>query len=59
MDYTDMLSSSNRLDRHLSDGRQWVLGGNEPTFADITLCTAIVSSCLFPRSLSHAEPALR
>ena len=33
-----------RLDKHLSDGRQWILGGNEPTFADITLCTALAFS---------------
>jgi len=33
-----------RLDKHLSDGRKWILGGNEPTFADITLCVAIAFS---------------
>ncbi|GAA5989249.1 hypothetical protein JCM5350_005047 [Sporobolomyces pararoseus] len=29
---------------HLSDGRKWILGGEEPTFADITLCVAIAFS---------------
>ena len=32
------------LNRHLADGRAWMLGGDEPTFADITLCTAIAFS---------------
>ena len=32
------------VDRHLSDGRDWLLGGAAPTFADITLCTAIAFS---------------
>ncbi len=32
------------VDRHLSDGREWLLGGNAPTFADITLATAIAFS---------------
>lgn len=26
------------------DGRDWLLGGDAPTFADITLCTAIAFS---------------
>lgn len=30
-----------QLDQYLSDGKSWLLGGNEPTFSDITLCTAI------------------
>ena len=29
------------VDRHLSDGRDWLLGGDAPTFSDMTLCTAI------------------
>jgi glutathione S-transferase len=29
------------LDKHLSDGRFWLLGGSEPTFSDTTLCVAI------------------
>jgi len=32
------------VNRHLADGRQWLLGGDEPTFADITLCTSIAFS---------------
>lgn len=32
------------VDKHLSDGRDWLLGGDAPTFADITLCTAIAFS---------------
>ena len=32
------------VDRHLADGREWLLGGAAPTFADITLCTAIAFS---------------
>ncbi|MES1927022.1 glutathione S-transferase family protein [Salinisphaera sp. T31B1] len=29
------------VDTHLADGRDWLAGGDEPTFADITLCTAV------------------
>ena len=29
---------------HLSDGRDWSLGGDEPTFPDVTLCAAIAFS---------------
>jgi len=32
------------VNRHLADGRQWLLGGDMPTFADITLCTSIAFS---------------
>jgi len=32
------------VDRHLSDGRPWLLSGDEPTFSDITLATAIAFS---------------
>ena len=32
------------VDRHLSDGREWLLGGDAPTFSDMTLCTAIAFS---------------
>ena len=31
------------IDKHLSDGREWIIGGKEPTAADITLCTAMAS----------------
>ena len=40
----EALSHAGLVDRHLSDGRQWMLGGDAPTFADITLCTAIAFS---------------
>ncbi len=32
------------VDRHLSDGRTWLLGGDQPTFSDITLATAVAFS---------------
>ena len=37
----EALTHAALVDRHLSDGRSWMLGGDEPTFSDITLCTAI------------------
>ena len=37
----EAISSAGLVNRHLSDGRDWLLGGTEPTFSDITLCTAI------------------
>lgn len=40
----EALAHAALVDRHLSDGRAWMLGGDEPTFADITLCTAIAFS---------------
>ena len=40
----EALAHAALVDRHLSDGRLWMLGGDEPTFADITLCTAIAFS---------------
>ena len=40
----EALSHAALVDRHLSDGRLWMLGGDAPTFADITLCTAIAFS---------------
>ncbi|MGS0742959.1 glutathione S-transferase family protein [Glaciimonas sp. GG7] len=40
----EALSHAALVDRHLSDGRAWMLGGDAPTFADITLCTAIAFS---------------
>ena len=36
------------VDRHLAEGREWLLGGEHPTFADITLCTAIAFSKFGP-----------
>jgi glutathione S-transferase len=38
------LTHAGLVDRHLSDGRSWLLGGDEPTFSDITLATAIAFS---------------
>ena len=38
------------VDRHLSDGRDWLLGGGAPTFADMTLCTAIAFSKFGPNA---------
>ena len=40
----EALSHAALVDRHLADGRPWMLGGEAPTFADITLCTAIAFS---------------
>jgi glutathione S-transferase len=40
----EALSHAALVDRHLADGRSWMLGGDEPTFADITLCVAIAFS---------------
>ena len=40
----EALSSAALVDRHLADGRPWMLGGGAPTFADITLCVAIAFS---------------
>jgi glutathione S-transferase len=38
---TVALAHAALVDRHLSDGRPWLLGGDQPTFSDITLATAI------------------
>ena len=40
----EAIAHSGLVDRHLADGRDWLLGGAEPTFADMTLCTAIAFS---------------
>jgi glutathione S-transferase len=40
----EALAHAGLVDRHLSDGRDWLLGGAEPTYADITLATAIAFS---------------
>ncbi|GAA6030124.1 hypothetical protein JCM8097_009273 [Rhodosporidiobolus ruineniae] len=40
----EALATAAIVDNHLSDGRKWMLGGNEPTLADITLCTTIAMS---------------
>lgn len=44
----EALSHAGLVERHLSDGRDWLLGGEHPTFADITLCTAIAFSKFGP-----------
>ena len=38
------VAHSGLVDRHLADGRDWLLGGDQPTFSDITLATAIAFS---------------
>ncbi len=40
----EALSHAALVDKHLSDGRDWLLGGDAPTFADITLCVTIAFS---------------
>jgi glutathione S-transferase len=40
----EALAHASLVDRHLSDGRQWILGGDAPTFSDMTLATAIAFS---------------
>ena len=40
----EAITHASLINRHLADGRAWLLGGDEPTFADITLCTSIAFS---------------
>lgn len=40
----EALAHAGLVNQHLADGREWLLGGSDPTFADITLCTAIAFS---------------
>jgi glutathione S-transferase len=40
----EALAHAALVDHHLADGRAWMLGGEAPTFADITLCTSIAFS---------------
>ena len=40
----EALAHAGLVNQHLADGRDWLLGGKEPTFADITLCTAVAFS---------------
>lgn len=42
------LAHASLVNRHLSDGRQWLCGGTEPTFSDITMCVAIAFSKFGP-----------
>ncbi|KQQ48635.1 glutathione S-transferase [Methylobacterium sp. Leaf125] len=44
----EALAHAALVDRHLAEGREWLLGGEHPTFADITLCTAIAFSKFGP-----------
>ncbi|WWD21831.1 hypothetical protein CI109_106319 [Kwoniella shandongensis] len=52
----EALATAAMLDRHLSDGRKWVLDGEEPTFCDTTLCVAIYLGKFGPM---HTDLALR
>jgi len=48
------LAGGAQINDLLSDGRSWLLAGDEPTFADITLCTAIsLSNGGAQTSLTH------
>ena len=40
----EALAHTGLVNQHLSDGREWMLGGDAPTFADITMATAIAFS---------------
>jgi glutathione S-transferase len=42
----EALAHAALVNQHLADGRQWLLGGDEPTFSDITLAAAITFSKL-------------
>lgn len=40
----EALAHAGLVNQHLSDGRDWLLGGEAPTFSDMTLATAIAFS---------------
>ncbi|GJD52029.1 hypothetical protein OPKNFCMD_4791 [Methylobacterium crusticola] len=40
----EALAHASLVNQHLSDGRDWLLGGDAPTFSDITMATAIAFS---------------
>ncbi|GAC1436910.1 MAG: glutathione S-transferase C-terminal domain-containing protein [Burkholderiaceae bacterium] len=40
----EAIAHAGLVNSHLADGRAWLLGGDFPTFADITLCTALAFS---------------
>lgn len=42
------LAHAGLVDNQLADGREWLLGGEQPTLADITLCTAVAFSKFGP-----------
>lgn len=52
----EALATAAMLDSHLSDGRDWIIGGTEPTFSDITLCIAIAFGKFGPM---HTDLTLR
>jgi glutathione S-transferase len=40
----EALAHAGLVNQHLSDGRDWMLGGDAPTFSDMTLAAAIAFS---------------
>lgn len=40
----EALAHAALVNQHLADGRDWLLGGDEPTFSDITMVTAVAFS---------------
>ena len=40
----EALAHASLVNQHLSDGREWLLGGDAPTFSDITMAPAIAFS---------------
>jgi len=40
----EALAHAGLVNQHLADGRDWMLGGEAPTFSDITLATAVAFS---------------
>jgi glutathione S-transferase len=40
----EALAHAGLVNQHLADGREWMLGGDAPTFSDMTLATAIAFS---------------
>jgi len=47
----EALATAAMVDKHLSDGREWLIGGKEPTASDITLCTAIAFGKFGPMNM--------
>jgi glutathione S-transferase len=40
----EALAHAGLVNQHLADGREWMLGGDAPSFSDMTLATAIAFS---------------
>ena len=40
----EALAHAGLVNQHLSDGREWMLGGDAPTFSDMTMAVAIAFS---------------